>query len=96
MTPQESKYQKHIERLLSKRAYVDGGTSAYTPPTLRATESEKSRASKYNPISSGTTTKKEQELSGMSKGSPVYSDKTTNAIDIERERFESKYGTRRK
>jgi hypothetical protein len=32
----------------------------------------------------------------MSKGSPVYSDKTTtNAIDIERERFASKYGTRR-
>jgi hypothetical protein len=34
-----------------------------------------------------------KQVVGMSKGSPVYSDKnTTNAIDIERERFASKYG----
>jgi hypothetical protein len=34
-----------------------------------------------------------KQVVGMSKNSPVYSDKnTTNAIDIERERFASKYG----
>jgi len=87
MNPTQSRSQKQVAYLLSKAS-----------PLSRASQLSKKQPNElqreYKPYGAGTIT--EREPVGMSKGSPVYSDKTTtNAIDIERERFASKYGTRR-